>query len=251
MRPPQDDIYPVLDKYLPKLRERDVLFITSKVLAIHQGRSVAMGKIDKVRLIKQEADSYITKPVHSGGKKFYITIKEHTLIPSAGIDESNGRGYYILWPQQTNTLLKELWAYLRKKNDIKNLGIVATDSHTTPMRRGTIGISTGFYGLEPLRDYRGKKDIFSRKLKHTQTNLVDALSAAAVMLMGEGKETRPLVVVRDVPELKFTDKSTTRKLVMPFKQDIYYPLLKSFHTNPGRGRRKANAKTKTQLKRKS
>ena len=28
-----------------------------------------------------------------------LTIKQGMLIPTAGIDESNGDGYYILWPR--------------------------------------------------------------------------------------------------------------------------------------------------------
>lgn len=40
--PPKDDIYPILDDFLPKLREGDIIFITSKILAIHQGRCVKM-----------------------------------------------------------------------------------------------------------------------------------------------------------------------------------------------------------------
>lgn len=228
MRPPQDDIYPVFDKYLPKLRERDVLFITSKVLAIHQGRCLPMAGTDKDRLVKKEADRYIPEPVVALKKKFYLTIKDNVLIPQAGIDESNGDGYYILWPKNTNRLLKEIWQYLRRKHHIKNLGIVTTDSHTTPLHLGTMGIGVGFYGLEPLRDYRGKKDIFGRKLKFTQTNIIDALAGTAVLLMGEGNETRPLVIVRGASDLRFTGKPTMKKLAMPLQQDIYYPLLKPF-----------------------
>ena len=28
-----------------------------------------------------------------------LTIKDHLLIPMAGVDESNGNGTYILWPR--------------------------------------------------------------------------------------------------------------------------------------------------------
>jgi F420-0:gamma-glutamyl ligase len=36
--PPKDDVYKELERSLPKLKEGDVLFIASKVLAIHQRR---------------------------------------------------------------------------------------------------------------------------------------------------------------------------------------------------------------------
>src|SRR3989338_5371289 len=105
--PPRDNIYPILDKFLPRLREGDVLFITYKILAIHQGRCLKINSsVKKDHLIKKEADKYIRRRLASYGN-FFLTIKNSTLIPSAGIDESNGNGYYILWPQGIVPLLKE------------------------------------------------------------------------------------------------------------------------------------------------
>jgi len=227
--PPKDDIYPILDLYLPKLHEGDVVLITSKILAIHQGRCLPIGNINKDDLIFRESERYIprSKVPH---QYVILTVKDYTLIPSSGIDESNANGHYILWPKNTVKLLKEIRAYLKKKNKIKNLALIATDSHTTPLRRGVNGISIGFYGMEPLYDYRGKKDIFGRKLKMTQTNIVDALSSMAVFLMGEGNERIPIVIIRGLGNIKFTAKDTYKKLVIPPSEDIYYPLLKSFRS---------------------
>ncbi len=225
--PPKDDLFELMDKHLPKLKNGDVLFITSKVLAIHQGRCVKADGADKFKLIKQEADYSLPKH-KTAGHEFVLTIKDHTLIPSAGIDESNGNGYYILWPKNTQSLLKQLWTYLKKKNGIKNLGLIATDSHTIPLRWGTQGISIGFYGFNPLKDYRGKTDIFGRKLKFTQSNIVDSLSAAAVLLMGEGKEKTPMLIGRNASFIEFTGRDMHKKLVINPKKDIYASLLKPF-----------------------
>lgn len=228
MVPPRDDVYSVLDAHLPVLCEGDVVIITSKVLAIHQGRCVKMSDdVDKDDLIIGEAERYIPRSKVPNGNLF-LTIKDYTLIPSAGIDESNGNGYYILWPKRTNALLKQIRLYLMKKFHLKKLGVIATDSHTIPLRYGVIGISTGFVGLEPLYDYRGKPDIFGRKLKFTKSNFVDALSAMAVLLMGEGKECMPVVIVRGASFVRFTDRLAYKKLVIPPDKDIYSPLLDVF-----------------------
>jgi F420-0:gamma-glutamyl ligase len=233
--PPQDDLFELMDQHLPKLKEGDILFITSKILGMHQGRTVKIQKPnDKFQIIKQEAD--FSLPKHKvGGHGFMLTIKDHTLIPSAGIDESNGNGYHILWPQNTQKLLREIWKYLSKKHHIKNLGIVATDSHTIPLRWGTQGISIGFYGFKPLVDYRGQKDIFGRLLKYTQSNVVDSLTATAVLLMGEGKEKTPMLIARGLNFVKFTTKDLYKTLVINPKHDIYAPLLKPFR-RPARKR---------------
>jgi len=235
--PPKDDIFGLLDNYLPRLKEGDVVFITSKVLSIHQGRCIKIKPADKSarytqkhQLIKTEADYSL--PLNKvNGSDIVLTIKDHTLIPSAGIDESNANGYLILWPKNINRLCKEIAQYLKKKHHIKKLAVVATDSHTTPLRWGVTGISIGFFGLEPTFDYRGKKDIYGRKLKYTKANIVDALSAMAVLLMGEGNEKIPMVILRGAKIVKFTTKDTYRKFVIDPKKDLYYPLLKVFKKN--------------------
>lgn len=223
--PPKDNIYDLLT-YVKKLKESDVVAITSKVLGIHQGRCVKIDPtVNKKDIIKKEADYY--KFTRVKRQKFVLTIKNHVLAMSAGIDESNGNGYYILLPKNVNSLLKEIWTYLRKKHKIKKLGVIATDSHSFPMRKGTIGIAIGFYGFEPQKDYRQSKDIFGRKFKFTKTDVVDALAITAVYIMGEGNERTPIVQIRGAG-LEFTTKSTYRKLIIPTKSDIFYPLLKIF-----------------------
>jgi dihydrofolate synthase / folylpolyglutamate synthase len=227
--PPKNNIYPLLDKYLGTPKEGDVVFITSKILAIHQGRCIKITpEVNKDYLVIKESERYIPRD-NVPNKNFLLTIKEHTLIPTAGIDESNGNGYYILWPKKPNALAKEICIYLRNKFKIKNLAIIITDSHTIPLRYGVIGISIGLFGLEPLYDYKNKKDIFGRKLKFTKTNLPDALSAMAVLLMGEGDEQTPMIILRGAKFIRFTDKDSHNKLVIPFDKDIYSPLLSVFN----------------------
>lgn len=233
MRPPKDNIYPVLDKYLPRLREKDILVITSKVLGIHQGRCIKIkdnSATEREQLIKHEADWYIPRAKRKG-LHWHLTIKDYTLIANAGIDQSNGRGYYILWPQNTTQLLREIHRFLKKRFRLKKLGIIAVDSHLIPLRAGTVGISTGFWGFKPLRDYRGRLDIFGRKLKYTRQNLVDPLAAVSCLLIGEGKESTPLLIIRDTKFIKFTNRDKSNDLVYPPHRDIYKPLLKVYRRN--------------------
>lgn len=226
--PPKDNLYGVLDESLPKLKEDDVLFITSKILSIHQGRCRTIkNKKEKLEIIRQEADYHLPDRIVNGSH-IILTIKDHTLIPSAGIDESNGNGYIILWPKNVNRLLKQIALYLKRKHGIKKLALIATDSHTTPLHWGVTGVAIGFYGLEPLYDYRSKKDIFGKKLEYTQSNIVDSISATAVLLMGEGNERKPMVILRGAKFVKFTTKDTYKKFVIDPKKDLYYPLLKIF-----------------------
>lgn len=225
--PPKDSIYDLFNS-LPRLEENDVLLITSKILAIHQGRCVKISPdVDKDVLIEQEAELFIPRSEVPFAAAT-LTVKENTLIPSAGIDESNGNGYYILWPEHTNTLLQAIRSFLQTKYKIKNLAVIATDSHSTPLRFGVLGISIGFCGLEPLYDYRGKQDIFGRVLKMTQRNVVDALAVLGVAAMGEGDEQTPMVIIRGVEFVRFTNENTYPDFIIPYDHDIYRPLLDRF-----------------------
>src|SRR3989344_9578588 len=121
-----DDLYKTLDEYLPKLEERTIVIITSKIISICQGDVIKNdGRIDKKSLIKKEADLYID--VESEYGIALPTIKNNILLTNAGVDESNANGYFVLWPKNIDESIAAIWEYLRKKNNIKNLGVIVTD----------------------------------------------------------------------------------------------------------------------------
>lgn len=204
------------------------MVVTSKVLAIHQGRCVPMKDVaDKDELIRQEAELYLDRRNLENGS-IMLTIKNNLLIPTAGIDESNADGHYILWPQAPQREAEKLLEFIKHEYRIKKAGIIITDSHTIPLRWGTMGISLGHAGFCPLNDYRGSRDLFEREMKITLANVVDALAAAAVLVMGEGNEGTPLALVSEVPFVGFGKcPSQIPELEIDADTDIYGPLLKS------------------------
>jgi len=227
--PPQFDIYSQLDKYLPKLQENDVVFITSKILSIHQGNCVPISDIpNKDDLIRQEADYHLERDPNQE-YNVMLTIKDNIIIASAGIDESNSNGYYVLWPNNTDALLKEIRDYLCKKNNIKNLGIISTDSHTMPLRWGVSGIVHGLSGIEPLKDEIGKTDIFGRELQMTKVDQVTPITTMAVWYMGESGEQTPICLGRNITGLTFKENANTSDYFISPQDDIFRPMLKSFY----------------------
>ncbi len=244
LKPPKDDLLQAIGASLKSLPERSILVITSKVVSIAEGRCIPAERYpDRDDLVMREADLYLPRKFVPGAWVMH-TMKNNVFIPSAGIDESNADGYYILWPRNPKKTAKDLWIWLRKKYYVKNLGVIITDSHTIPLRRGVLGISLAHYGFAPLKDYRDTPDLFGRLLKMTQTNIADGLAAAAVVLMGEGKESMPLCLIKDIPWVKFVSKPIRSK--KPFssfeiktKEDLYYPLLSAVPWRKGeKGKRK-------------
>src|SRR3989344_4516367 len=145
--PPKDDLLGALSKSIKSLKEKDIVVITSKVVSIWQGRCVPVSQVhDKDSLVMAEADKYLPRVMAPGALVMH-TIKDNIFIPSAGIDESNADGHYILWPKNSKLVARELWKWLRNKYKVKKLGVIITDSHTIPLRWGVLGISLAYYGF--------------------------------------------------------------------------------------------------------
>lgn len=238
--PPQDDIFPRIKESFSgiDLKEESIIVIASKIVSIWQGRCVRMDLVkDKDELIKKEADLYLDRDKVPKGYVM-LTVKDNILIPTAGIDESNADGYYILWPEKPFGAAKQIYDFFKENYNLKNFGIIIADSHCTPSRLGTMGISISYYGFYPLRDYRGTKDIFGREMKISQSNVADSLATAAVFAMGEGNEQTPIAIIRDINSVEFRefDPSYSNPLNIDRDEDVYAPLLKAIEWRKGGNR---------------
>lgn len=230
--PPKDDLFGEILNKVKKIPEKSILVIASKVLSIHQGRCLPIDKIkDKDELIKHEADKYL--PRNKVPNSYAVlTLKNKILIPSAGIDESNVGDYYLLWPKKVEQSTWDIYRFIKKNYKVNKFGVLITDSHTVPLRRGVMGIALSYAGFKPLNDYRGQKDLFGRKFKVSTTNVVDSLAVAAVLEMGEGTERKPLALITDIPYVQFSSqpykpRNSKMKFNIPWREDLYGPLLKA------------------------
>lgn len=205
---PGESLFPILDTYIAKLTENTIIAITSKIISICENRLVSKNK-NKLHVIRQESDFCFAAPPRS--PTFYLTLKNNRLIPNAGIDESNCNNAYVLLPKNPQLTAKKIWQYLRKRDSLKNLGIIITDSNITPLRRGATGIAIGWCGFKPIYDYIGQKDIFYRPLQVTQINLLDSLATVATLAMGEGREQTPIAIIKNVPKINFQNRTPTTK----------------------------------------
>jgi putative folate metabolism gamma-glutamate ligase len=208
----------ILDNVILTFNERSILVITSKIVSLCEGRVVKIGEKSKNDLITEEADYSLPTE-----KKYdiTITIKNNILIPSSGIDESNGNGYYILWPENPQQTANAIRKYVCDRFSVKFAGVIITDSKTTPLRWGTTGISIAHSGFKALNNYIGTPDIFGRKLKYTKANIADGLASSAVVTMGEGNEQTPLAVISDIPFVQFQDRNPTKQELDDLKIDIH------------------------------
>lgn len=201
-----------------------VLVITSKIVSLAENRLISASALSKEALVQRESDIFLGEI----GYSCFLTIKEGLFIASAGIDESNSENSeYILYPKNPFESAQRICDQLKEKWNLKELGIILSDSHTTPLRKGVTGIALSHWGFKGIKNLVGQEDLFHRKLKMTQINIADALASAAVLLMGEGSESCPLALIKGA-NLEFVDKVDPLELRIPFEEDLYYPIFKNF-----------------------
>ena len=216
-----EELIPFIFKYIKKLPERSILAVTSKIVALFEGRTVEFkSEKQKVALIKKESDFAVKT------RYVWLTIKDDMVMASAGIDESNAKGKLIMLPKDSFCSAELVRKRLKKIFQIKNLGVLITDSRIFPLRSGIVGVALGYAGFKGVKNYIGKKDIFGRVFKMSQTDVADSLATAAVLSMGEGKDQQPLALISNAP-IEFTEKINKKELRIKPKDDLYLPLFES------------------------
>lgn len=217
---PGDDLLKIIQDAMAhsqqQLVDGDVLVISSKIISKSEGRYVDLRSVtasDKavelagqtkkdprlVELILQESHS-VSRAVPG------VLVVEHRLgfvSANAGIDHSNvdESGYRVLLlPLDPDASAAKLRQRLLDEVGV-SVGIVVSDTHGRPFRRGNVGVAIGIAGLPAVVDLRGEVDLFGRELVASVQGYADLLASAAHLLCGEANEGRPVVVIRglDVP----------------------------------------------------
>ncbi len=235
-----NDLEKILQLSLPSLPERSVVVIASKIVSTCENRFVPRTddpQQQKHELVQQEADWY-TDP-HSSKYNLMLSIKRNWLFVNAGIDESNADNQFLLWPKDPQASVNAIWQFLRKHYNLKEVGVTMSDSTSMPLNWGVVGHAIAHCGFAPLKSYIGKPDLFGREMKMEQVNIMQSVTAAAVLEMGEGAEQTPLAVVTDVKDIVFHDHVPTASelsdLKIAMEDDAYAPLLTAAKWHKGNG----------------
>jgi len=229
------------------LKDGDVLVISSKFVAVSEGRVVKLSGVrvgEKARrlalehrmdprlceLVIRESDDIL-----GGIPGFLLTIKDGLLTPNAGIDKSNVRhGAVVLYPRRPEESARSLREALQYSPGV-TVGVVICDSRLSPTRRGTTGVAIAASGIEAVLDMRGRKDLFGNVLRVTSQGVADDLSSASEVLMGESDEGTPLVLVRGLSRslLKKAEYPSSR-FAIPAEEDVFFRSI-GYAKTSGRG----------------
>ena len=214
------------------LQDNDVLVIAQKVVSKAEGRQFALDDIEPtveaielasatakdprlVELILRESNS-IVRQVDG------LIITEHRLgfvMANAGVDQSNvSDGCALLLPENPDESAAELRHGLKRQSGA-SVGVIIADSIGRAWRNGIVGHAIGVSGVEALKDLRQTKDMYGRELQVTEVALADEMAAAATLIMGQGSEGIPVVVIRGFG--RFESNSSAADLVRDKKRDLF------------------------------
>lgn len=221
LKPPKDNIYEVFDSSLPVLMEKDIVIITSKIVSIHQGRCFKKGTVEKQNLVIAESDGYLIDKEKPGR---IFTVAHNSFSINAGVDDF--RDYYVLLPENPMDIAQEIHSYLTNKYSLSELGIVITDSHSAPLRRGVMCYAVGYFGISPLIEH-GEKNKYSK----WTTNAVDSIAAMAGIFLGESAQIHhwtPIVIGRGIEHITFSHETFESSFFVEGRADMYGMLYRNF-----------------------
>jgi coenzyme F420-0:L-glutamate ligase/coenzyme F420-1:gamma-L-glutamate ligase len=217
-------------------RGGDVFVLTQKIVSKAEGRMVDLATVKpsaeaielagKVQKDPRLVELILSESVRVVRARPNVLIVEHRLgfvMANAGIDQSNVASSdqpqrALLLPVDPDGSAAMLRRRLSEKFGAP-LAVIISDSFGRAWRRGTCGVAIGAAGLPSLMDLRGSPDLFGRALQVSITGHADEIAAAASLVMGQGAEGQPVVVVRGLT-WRGSDNAAS-ELVRPAAEDMF------------------------------
>jgi coenzyme F420-0:L-glutamate ligase/coenzyme F420-1:gamma-L-glutamate ligase len=219
-----------------KIEEGDVIVIAQKILSKAEKRVVRLREVVPSKKAEEIAkvtgkSSRFVELVLREAKRIIKVSRDIMLVEdkrgltciNAGIDKSNveGRGNFALLPENPDESARNCRLEIERLTG-KNVAIIVCDTFSRPFRRGQVNFAIGVAGINPFKDYRGKKDLFGQKLKVKNTAVVDEIAAAAELLMGQAREKAPVVVFKGLNSVvSYCEKCSMNELFISSEDDLF------------------------------
>lgn len=216
------------------LQPGDLLAVAQKIVSKAEGQAVDLATIVPGAAARELAaetakDPRVVELILRESRRVVrkrpgLIIVEHRLgliLANAGIDHSNVAGNedeVLLLPAAPDASANSLRAAVAQQTGISP-GVLIVDSIGRPWRLGTTGVAIGAAGVPVLEDLRGQRDLFAREMQVAETAPADSLAAAAVLLMGEGAEGTPVILLRGLPAP--TADQSASDVLRPAGEDLF------------------------------
>ena len=216
-----DDVADMIIRSLSgyQLEQTDILVVTHKIISKAEG---SVRSLDEV-IVSDDAITYSritgkdeklvqiildeTKKVLYAGPGFLLCMNRLGIVcANAGVDQSNAeRGTAVLLPKDPDDSAKKLCEKIKKTLG-ETVGIIICDTQGRAFRNGAVGVAVGAYGLKMQKSYIGLMDRRGRIMHSSVEAVADEIAAAATLIMGQGDEGIPAVLIRGL-DLRGAEKT--------------------------------------------
>jgi len=213
----------------------DVVVISQKVVSKAEGRLRDLDEVEPGPQARELAAEHDKDPalvelvlaessriVRAAGGVLITETHSGLICANAGIDSSNAGGgrRVALLPADPDASARRIRAEIETAAAVRPAVVIA-DSFGRPWRLGQAEVAIGCAGLEPLDDWRGRRDRDGRELEATAIAVADQLAAAADLVRSKDGG-QPVVVVRGLGHLVQTeDGPGAAALQRPAGEDLF------------------------------
>ena len=209
----------------------DILVVKHKIISKAEGRTVGLAGVKpsstaRKFAAKNKADSRIIELALQQANR--LVRKKHVLITetshgfvcaNSGVDVSNvdGGKTAVLLPLDPDRSARQILRRILKRTTL-HIPVIIADSFGRAWREGLNEVAIGVAGMDPIRDYRGRRDAYGYKMHATEECVADELAGVAGLVCG--KDTLvPACIIRGYRYRPA--KGDARKIVRPAKRDLF------------------------------
>ena len=185
---------------LPPVEPDDIVVVSHKVVSKSEGRVRDLAEVeptvearelgkDDPRLAQVILDESVSIVAQREG--VVVCETRHGFVcANAGVDQSNvpGDETVVLLPLDPDASARDLRARLPSRP-----GVIISDTFGRAWRVGQVEVAIGIAGVQPLDDWRGRRDAEGHELAATQLATADAIAAASEL--ARAKDSREPVVI--------------------------------------------------------
>ena len=218
-----------------QLEDGDILIIAQKIISKAENRYINLDNVIPsqsaidlgeelnrnpafIQLILNESKTIISTEKN-------VIIVEHNLgfiHINAGIDRSNipqDENLVLLLPVDPSSSAETIQSFISKSLN-RNISVIITDSMSRPYRSGVTNFALASANIQSLIDLKGESDIYGNTLKSTEIAIADELAAAAGLLMGQGDELKPVILMKGFSKSSYGINDAL-DLTVDEKNDLY------------------------------
>ena len=236
---PGDDLNKIILKSISdnniSLEDGDIIVIAQKIISKSENRYINLDDVipsqDALDLGEElNRDPAFIQSILDESKAIISTEKNVIIVEhnlgfihiNAGIDRSNipqDKNLVLLLPTDPSNSAAIIESFISRSLHI-NISVVITDSMSRPYRSGVTNFALASANMQSLIDLKGETDIYGNTLKSTEIAIADELAAAAGLLMGQGDELKPVILIKGFSKSSY-DINDALDLTVDEKNDLY------------------------------